>query len=209
MITRSRPERGTRRLDMSGMRQAMRDRRYWIGVGLVYRPNGEEHWELDADIGVLVNVELMPDREPLLCRLSGLGEGGTHGVWRIPPVGSEVVIGIPGGDLENDPILLGVLASGGVPSELDADTLVVRAPKVVVIATDDRAEIGQKGLGSSEDIVVQAALDDALAALAAAISALSGASDPSVTALTALRSALNALNAGAGWKARTSKSRAK
>lgn len=158
MITRSRPDRGTRRLDMSSVRQAMRDRRYWVGVGLVYQPNGEEHWEIDDDIGVLVNVTLMPDGEPLLCRLAGLGEGGINGVWRIPPVGSEVAVGIPAGDIENDPILLGVLSSGGVPAELDADTLVVRGPKVVIIA-DGAVEVGGKGLTTQDGVVHGTGID--------------------------------------------------
>lgn len=158
MMTRNRPDRGTRRLDMSGMRQAMYDRRYWIGVGLVYQPNGEEHWEIDDDIGVLVNVTLMPDGEPLLCRLMGHGEGGTNGVWRIPPVGSEVIVGIPAGDIQGDTVLLGVLSSGGVPAELDADTLVVRAPKVVIIA-DGAVEVGQQGLTAQDGVVHGTGID--------------------------------------------------
>jgi len=120
-------------MEMSALRELTSDRRYWVGVGIVVKPSGEDHFEIDPDIGVLVNVELMPYKEPLLCRLMGLGEGGTRGLWRIPTVGSEVVVGIPGGELDNDPVLLGVLSSGGTPDELDGETIVIKGPATVLI----------------------------------------------------------------------------
>lgn len=145
---------------MSAIRAALQDGKYWSGLGLVYKPNGEAtHYEFDADVGVLVHVELMPNQEPLLCRLGGLGEGGAHGVWRIPPIGSEVAVLIPGGALENDPILVGVLASGGVPDELDEETLVVKGPKVVIIAETNAVEVGQQGLGVADGVVHGSGVD--------------------------------------------------
>ena len=155
---RGRAERGSRKLDTSAMREALRDRRFWVGLGIVYAPNGEQHWETDDDIGVLVNVELMPDREPLQCRLGALGGGDNYGVWRVPPVGSEVAVLIPNGAFgANDALLVGVV-SHAPPTELDADTLVVKAPKVVIIA-DGAVEVGQKGLGATDGVVHGSGID--------------------------------------------------
>lgn len=154
---RGKPDRGSRKLDTSAIRAAMRDRRYWVGLGLVWVPPDESsHWEIDDDVGVLVHVKLMPDEEPLACRLGGLGEGGSNGIWRVPPVGSEVAVGLVGGVVDGDCMLLCVLASGGVPDELDEDTLVVRGPKVVIIADGVGAavEVGAKGLDLLLDGVV-------------------------------------------------------
>jgi hypothetical protein len=164
--------RGAKRLDMSGVRAALADRRYWLGIGLVYEPSGEPHYEVDEDLGVLVNVELMPEREPLLCRLGGLGQGGAYGVWRIPPVGSEVAVAVPGGDIGGDTIIVGVLASGGVPDELDEETLVVKAPKVVIIA-DGAVEVGEAGLVSTDGVVHGTGIDPFTGATYAALGSTS------------------------------------
>lgn len=158
MTPKQRPLRGSRKLDMAPVRKALEDRRYWVGIGLVYKPSGEEHYEVDEDIGVLVNVELMPDQEPCLARLGGFGRGGTYGAWAIPPVGSEVVVAVPGGDIEGECVIVGVLSSGGVPGELDEQTLVVKAPKVVIIA-DGAVEVGEAGLGATDGVVHGAGID--------------------------------------------------
>lgn len=148
---------------MSGVRAGLEDRRFWCGLGLVYKPDGEDsHFEVDGEVGVLVNVELMPDREPLLCRLGGLGSGGTGGVWKIPPVGSEVVVVVDGGDIGGETYIVGVLSSGGTPSELDETTLVIKSPKVTIIATEPggAVEIGQKGLTPLVDGLVHGSAVD-------------------------------------------------
>ncbi len=149
--------RGSRKLDMSGARQALKDRRYWVGIGIVYEPSGETHYEIDDDVGVLVNVKLMPEEEPLLARLGGFGEGGTNGVWRIPPVGSEVVIAVPGGDIGGDTVLLAVLASGDTPDELDADTVVIKGPSTVMIIGAE-VKIQSEG-GSPEPLITKTIFD--------------------------------------------------
>lgn len=170
MTPKQRPMRGSRKLDMSGIREALVDRRFWVGLGIVYKPDGESsHYEIDTDVGVLVNVELMPDREPLLCRLGGLGEGGLNGVWMIPPVGTEVAVVVPGGDIGGEPMIVGVLASGGVPTELDGNTLVVRAPNVTIIATEGAVEVGQKGLIATDRMVHGTGIDPFTGATYAAL----------------------------------------
>lgn len=143
---------------MSAVRAALTDRRVWCGLGIVYKPDGEaSHYEIDEDIGVLVNVELMPNQEPLLCRLGGLGSGGTHGVWRIPPVGTEVAVAVPGGDIGGDTIIIGVLSSGAVPNELDGDTVVVKGPSTVLVIGAE-VQVRSEG-GTAEPLITKSTFD--------------------------------------------------
>lgn len=146
LLGSKRGARAARRANMAEIRAALEDGKVWTGLGVVFAPDGGSHYEVDADIGVLVHVELMPAREPLLCRLGGLGEGGTRGVWRIPPVGTEVAVLIPSGELDDDPMIVGVLSSGGVHSALDDVTLVVSGPEIVIeVDSGSTVEIRQAG----------------------------------------------------------------
>ncbi len=130
-------KRAVRRLDLTPFREALADGKTWCEVGMVYQPtDAGSHFEIDEDVGVLVHVQLMPYKTPLMCRLGGLGEGGLRGVWKVPPVGSEVAVILPGGTVESDTLIVAVLSSGGVPPELDEETLVVRGTKVVIICDD-------------------------------------------------------------------------
>lgn len=154
-----RGRRPTRRLDMSEVREAVADGRVWVGLGKVVNRDGGDHYQFDADVGVLVEVDLMPSETSLLCRLGGFGQGGAQGVWRIPPVGTEVVVGVVDGEVDASPCILAVLASGDVPDELDGDTLVVKAPRVVVIAADGPVEIGEQGLVTADGLVHGSGVD--------------------------------------------------
>jgi len=149
---------GAKRLSMPEIRAAFADRSLWTGIGLVFKPgDASAHWEKDDDIGILVHVELVPNGEPLMARLGGLGSGGSYGVWRIPPIGSEVAL-LLHGDLDDEAIIVGILSSGGVPAELDADTLVVKSPKIVIIA-DGAVEIGDDGLLPADELVHGSGID--------------------------------------------------
>jgi hypothetical protein len=158
MLGSKRGRRATRRLAVNEIRAALTDGRVWTGLGVVYTDDDGTHYEVDADLGVLVAVKLMPSEEPLLCRLGGLGQGGDQGVWRIPPPGTEVVVCIPGGEIDDDPCIVATLSSGGVPDELDEDTLVVKAPRVVIIA-EGAVEIGQAGLLTTDGLVHGSAVE--------------------------------------------------
>lgn len=157
MLGSRRGRRATKRLAMPEIRAAMIDRRVWTGLALVVEVDGS-HFEIDPDVGVLVHATLVPDGQPLMARLGGLGSGGDSGVWRIPPAGSEIAVVIPDGDLDSDVIIVGVLSSGGTPGELDGDTLVVKAPKVVIVA-DAAVEIGLKGLTPQDGLVHGTGID--------------------------------------------------
>ena len=78
---------GSRRFPLEDLRAALRDGRAWVELGVVYWPVGQaQHWELDGD-DVLVHVLLMPGQEPLMCRLFH-----QEGIWRVPPVNTEVMV---------------------------------------------------------------------------------------------------------------------
>jgi hypothetical protein len=124
-----------KRVDLTDLRAALRDGRAWTSIGQVYLPPGEtSHFDLEPDqsgngTDVLVHVQQMPNGEPLLCRLA------CSGVWRIPPVGWEVDLIIPDGELEGGAYIVGAHTTGTVPAALDGDTLTGEAPKVNLKAT--------------------------------------------------------------------------
>lgn len=117
---------GNRALDLTHIRKALEDKRIWCGLGVVVERDGS-HFEQDEDEGdVYVEVELMPDGIPLTCRLGSSSGGANHGVWKIPPVGTEVAVMFSlNGDIESDAMIVSTLSSGGVPGSLDDTTLLV------------------------------------------------------------------------------------
>lgn len=198
MLGSKRGKRAARRIDLGPIREALDNGLVWNGTGIVVVPDGEEsHWENDEDIGVLIHVELMPHRTPLMCRLGGLG-GADTGVWRIPPVGTEVTVELPGGTVEADAVLTASMASGTVPSELDEDTLVVKAPRIVVLGSTEvivgavaGAEVTIKGS------TYRTAEDTLLTALNTYIAAIQAIADPTGVATTTLTTAINNFQAAA------------
>lgn len=124
---------GGKSLDPSDLKDLLRDRRVWVGLGVVVkRSEDSSHFEI-ADGDVLVEVDLMPERTPIFARLAHW-----HGVWKIPAVGAEVMIAVAGGELEGDPMLIAEL-SAAVPSALDEQTLVILGPQKVIVASTDAA----------------------------------------------------------------------
>jgi hypothetical protein len=69
-------------------------------IGIV-RVGAPEH---DPQLGALVEVELMPGGELLLCRLLAPA--------RVPSAGAEVLVIVVGGDLEGGGVIVGALARG-------------------------------------------------------------------------------------------------
>jgi hypothetical protein len=141
-----RQRRAAKQPDMALIRRAFADNRLRTALGVVRKFPGESsHFEIDTENGrdVLIDVELQPNKERVLCRL-GFGQDG---VYRIPQVGREVAVIIPSDpssliadDLDNDPIIVAVLDTD-VPAELDSDDIVViSAARVHVIS--DNTKIG-------------------------------------------------------------------
>ena len=109
--------RGSKRLDLSDLRTAVRDRRQWIALGVVFKPDdAAAHFELVTDgtgklVDIIVEVETIPDKLDLSCSLSE--EGG----WWIPPVGAEVLVALPAGEISFRPVIVAVM-----PIEIDNPT---------------------------------------------------------------------------------------
>lgn len=114
----------TRRLPMEGIKAAVQDGRVWVKIGVVRLFDGEtSHYELDGE-DIVVDVELMPERHHALCRL-GNGHGG---VVRVPAVGTEVLVAVPEGDMDCDPVIVAELSSGAVPDGVSESVAVIRVP---------------------------------------------------------------------------------
>lgn len=139
------------------MRDFLRDRRVWTGVGtVVKRPDEDSHWRFATDehghnVDVLVECDLHPGPTPVECRLASVSGGAGHGLWKIPPVGTQVVITIQRGELEADCCIVGTLATNQVPSGLDEDTLVLLNPKNVLIKSDS----GDININASGQVILQ------------------------------------------------------
>src|SRR6185295_3752945 len=84
---------------------------------------------------VLVEVETMPTRQDLTCRLEAGAGGPGAGLWRIPPVGTEVAVVIPEGRIDFMPTIVGIMTSGEAPSRVAADRTILVAPdRIEIIA---------------------------------------------------------------------------
>lgn len=112
-----RNRRPTKRMDPGVLRKLMETGRAWCKLALVVDPDENlRHYELVEESGALVDImveiETVPDRQQLTCRLSGLGGS----MWSIPAVGDEVIVAIP--DARNDfmPTIVAVLPTIPNPS---------------------------------------------------------------------------------------------
>lgn len=135
---------GAKPIDLSSMKSALgKGAKVYCGLALVVKRAGESaHWEKhtedDGGTDILVEVDMMPTGEPLTCRLGAAAAGNGWGVWSIPPVGAEVIVAFPDGEMDGmDPVIMRVLSSGAVPTALDATTLVIAGAKKIHIESQD------------------------------------------------------------------------
>lgn len=129
-----RPKRGRRaakRLDLTDMREVLRDRRVWTGLGIATVLDGNtSHWRIHSDDGttnvdVLVDLVLQPDQTPITARLQS-------GMWIVPNEGDECAVLIPAGRVDFMPIIVGILSNNSVPSSDEQPQ-----PQRIVIVTND------------------------------------------------------------------------
>jgi hypothetical protein len=114
----SKPKRsgtGAKRLDLTDLRELLKDRRVWSAVGRVVMPEGAtQHWQIVAHEGANVDIEievvLQPSQVPVTARLRG------GGWWEVPALNDEVALLVPDGQLEFMPLVIGSLSSNRVPS---------------------------------------------------------------------------------------------
>lgn len=118
-----RPKRGKRaakRLDLTDIKEVLRDGRQWAALGLVVTPeDGSSYWrtELSDDgsqtVDILVELVLQPSQDTCTARLAA-------GIWMIPALGEEVVVALPAGRIDFMPTIVGLLSSNIVPTGSDA-----------------------------------------------------------------------------------------
>ncbi len=117
-----------RRFDPAAFRELMDDGKIHLCRALVVL-EGAQHYEIvDGGADVLIDVQLLPSGTPCTARLGGLGGGPGLGFWAIPPVGAEVVVGVPEGDLEAGVVILACESTGQVPDGLGPTTYVICVP---------------------------------------------------------------------------------
>jgi hypothetical protein len=104
-----RGRRASKRLDLTDMREVLRDRRVWTAIGRVVVPAGETSHVAISDDDVLVDVVLQPTLQDITCRLAA-------GVWVVPAVGEEVIVVLPEGEMAFMPTIVAILSSGSAPT---------------------------------------------------------------------------------------------
>lgn len=133
-----RTQKATRKLDLTNIRNVLKDGLAWTCLGIVQpAEDGGSHFEID-DGTMLVQVELQPSGEDIDAHVIGGAFG--WGVWFVPPIGAEVIVAIPDGETDHSPAIVGILASGELPSIVAEDSLVIVSPpggKVKIEAADE------------------------------------------------------------------------
>ena len=122
----------TKRFDATNMCKALEDmgfvRGFFSCLGIVLASeDGGPHFELDGE-DLTVEVSLMPTQTQLTVRVGTVAGGPGSGIWRVPPVGAEVLVAVPDGDLDFQPTLASWYSSGSLPSDISESTLVIAAP---------------------------------------------------------------------------------
>ena len=141
-----------RRFDPTDLRKLVRDQRLWCALGVVVQPEGALHFDLDGE-DLLVEVELQPSQVDVTCRVGSAFGGPNLGLWQVPPVGAEVAVLLPEGELDFQPTVVAVLSSGALPDGVAQNTVVIAEAKVLV----------HDGTGGAQPLATKADVD-ALAA---------------------------------------------
>lgn len=155
-------------LDRSALRRMVLDQTpMQTALGIVRLFPGEtSHFEIqtDPDTGqreIMVDVELIPRSERVLCRL---GFGGDQ-IYRIPRVDQEVAVLVPmeknslvADELDGNPIIVAVLNTDTPAALDDDDVVVINAPRVIVLANSIQLGAGAAELATLDD--VQSVRDD-------------------------------------------------
>ena len=131
---------GTKKIKTASAREALMDFRCWACLAIV-EERGGSHFEVTED-DIIVYISMMPSEEPIDARMGTVGGGEGVGVWFIPPPGSEVAVIIPDGEVESDPIIVGVLSSGSLPDGIEDGVTVIANTKNVLI-TDGKGNHDQ------------------------------------------------------------------
>ncbi len=166
-MRKARKKQGSATLDRAAIRRMVMDNTpMQTALGIVRLFPGEQsHFEIqiDSETGqreVMVDVELLPRSERVLCRLGF----GNDTVYRIPRVDQEVAVLVPfernalvSDELDGNPIIVAILDTM-VPDALDDDDVVViNSPRVIVLA--NTIQLGENAVPLATLADVQALRD--------------------------------------------------
>lgn len=141
----------TRRFPEQEIRELCRDGRVWARKAQVFEPNGPgSHFKIHTDPStgakkVMIEVMTLPEGEDLTCQLS------TRPVWYIPPPGTVVFVGIPSGEIDHCPEIVGISDSGDADDDIGTDRTLI-ASEVEVVVKAPTGKLG--GVDASEPLVL-------------------------------------------------------
>lgn len=129
---KKRRQKPKKRFDLTNMTKALEDMGFARGsfscLGIVLAAeDGGAHFDLD-DEDLTVEVELMPSQAQLTVRVGTVAGGGGGGIWKVPPVGAEVLVAVPDGDTAFQPTICSWYSSGQLPEDIGESTLVIACP---------------------------------------------------------------------------------
>lgn len=151
-MRRRRGKKATKRPDLSMVREALRDQREWIFKAEVIEGDNGSHYEIIND-EIIVDLITLP-MEMEISAVVGFPIGGSgSGVFSIPPLGSEVLVAIPDGDLDFQPTIIAVQSGTGAPSGLSESTIVIVAPEGGQVLVHDGDS------GETEPVVLKSEYD--------------------------------------------------
>ena len=153
---KKRRQKPKKRFDMTNLTQSLEgmgfSRGFFSCLGIVRAAeDGGTHFDLD-DEDLTVEVELMPSQTRLTVRVGTVAGGGGGGIWKVPPVGAEVLVAIPDGDLDFQPTICSWYASGQLPADIGESNLVVACPSGGNVFIHD-------GSGGVEQLVTKSAYE--------------------------------------------------
>lgn len=122
-IKKRRLQKATRRFNAQDLKEIVRDGRSWVHYGIV---KAVEFYEETKD--VLVEVELQPSLTPITARLLTPIGGPGWGIWALPPVGAEVIVALPEGDVAAGPVILGVTSNDQLHASTAATRILIVPP---------------------------------------------------------------------------------
>lgn len=190
-----------KKVDLTQLREALRDGRVWCQLGQVFSPDGGAHWYVDTDNegnrSVMVEVTTMPEGMDLTCRLA------TKPLWYIPAAGSIVVVAIPSGETDHMPSIIGILDAGDADTDISADRcllasdvdVVVKSGAVLLGGTDASQQLVKGNAYRAAEGSLNSAWSTFLDVLGAYATAIKGIADPLNVATPVLLTGIAAMQA--------------
>jgi len=124
--TPARRRKPVKRMDWTPWREALKDDRAWVRIAQVWKPDdAKRHYRIVTQgstiVQVLIEVFTIPHGEDLTPELAP----DAGGLWRIPDIGTEVIVALPDGEKEHEPTVVGIRASRTISDRVSPDRMVL------------------------------------------------------------------------------------